>query len=596
MGRIPEEIVSQVIDRCDIVETIASYVPLKRVGRNFKAACPFHHEKTPSFIVNPDKQIFHCFGCGVGGNVVSFIMKQERMEFPEAIRMLAQKVNVPIPADDTPQGHAANVRQAILRVNTLAAGFFHTILLSDKSVQARQAREYLKKREVGLDTVRRFHVGFAPHSWDALLSYLRQEGISLGLMEKAGLIIPRENGQGYYDRFRNRIIFPIFDTRAHCRAFGARAMEDNEGAKYINSPETIIYTKGHHMYGFHLAKQAIAEEDFVIIVEGYVDCLIPHQAGVQNIVASLGTALTVEQIRLLRRYTPRVVMLFDMDPAGEAAMMRSLDTLIEEGMEVKVAVLEEGEDPDSFVRRYGVDPFRQRVTGAKTVFDYKLDVLIRRHGVNTADDKARIAAGMLPTIYRFTNELIKAEYLKRLAKILDVPEAALGQEYKKVGQALSSVISARVHEPVAVNQARERAVERGLLKLLIEQEDLIPKVKQELTPSDFQDARIRTAVYKIFEFFEQGRKITTASLLNSFEDAGIQQMLSGIVTEEEIVGDREKLYQDCVSRIKHDQLKMRRQLLIQQIREAESGGDFTRVNELTQQFNHFVKHEVFKKT
>ncbi|MBI5415792.1 MAG: DNA primase, partial [Candidatus Omnitrophica bacterium] len=544
---------------------------------------------------NPDKQIFHCFGCGVGGNVVSFIMKQERMEFPEAIRMLAQKVNVSIPADETPQGHAANVRQAILRVNTLAAEFFHKILLLDKSVPARQAREYLKKREISLDAVQRFYLGFALNSWDALLNYLRQEGMSLGLMEKAGLIIPRENGQGYYDRFRNRIIFPIFDTRAHCRAFGARAMEDNEGAKYINSPETIIYTKGHHMYGFHLARQAIAEEDFVIIVEGYVDCLMPYQVGVQNIVASLGTALTVEQIRLLRRYTPRVVMLFDMDPAGEAAMMRSLDVLIEEGMEVKVAVLEEGEDPDSFVRRYGADAFRGRITGAKTVFDYKLDVLIRRHGVNTADDKARIAAGMLPTIYRFPNELIKAEYLKRLAKMLDVPEAALGQEYKKVGQALSSVLSARVHEPAAVNQARERAVERGLLKLLIEQEDLIPKVRQELTPSDFQDARIRTAIFKIFEFFEQGRKITTASLLNSFEDAGVQQMLSGIVTEEEVAGDRQKLYQDCVNRIKHDQLKMRRQQLVQQIQEAESAGNFTRVNELTQQFNHFVKQEVSKK-
>lgn len=593
MGLIPEEIIAQIIDRCDIVETVSSYIPLKRIGRNFKAGCPFHHEKTPSFIVNPDKQIFHCFGCGVGGNVVNFIMKQERMEFPEAIRFLAQKVNVSIPSDETPQAlHANNIRQAILRVNALAASFFHKTLLTDKSATAKAARDYLKNRGIDPEAAGVFQLGFAPHQWDALLTYLKHEGISLGLMEKAGLIIPRENGQGYYDRFRNRIIFPIFDTRAHCRAFGGRALEEDQGAKYLNSPETIIYTKGHHLYGFHLAKQAIAEEDFVIIVEGYVDCLIPYQAGVRNIVASLGTALTVDQIRLLRRYTPRVVMLFDMDPAGEAAMMRSLDTLIEEGMEVRVAALDEGEDPDSFVRRCGVGAFRERVIAAKTVFDYKLDILMRRHGTQTADGKAQIASAVLSTIYRFSNELIKAEYLKRLAQTLDVPQDALMQEYQKVGQSLSTAIAARLHDQTTVNQARVRAVERGLLKLMIEQEEWIPRVKQELELSDFQDIRIRTAISKIFDLFENGRKVDTVNLINSLEDANVRQMLSGILTEDEVIGDRGKMYQDCVSRIKHDQLKVQRQKILQQIQEAESAGNFDRVSELSKQFNQFVKHGV----
>lgn len=596
MGLIPEEIIAQTIDRCDIVETISSYIPLKRVGRSFKAVCPFHHEKTPSFIVNPDKQIFHCFGCGVGGNVVNFVMRQERMEFPEAIRFLAQKVNVIIPSDETPQAHHANnIRQAILRVNALAAAFFHKTLLADQSPAAKNAREYLKDRGIDLDAVRVFQLGFALDQWDALLTHLKQEGISLGLMEKAGLIIPRERGQGYYDRFRNRIIFPIFDTRAHCRAFGARALNNAEGAKYLNSPETIIYTKGHHLYGFHLAKQAVAEEDCVVIVEGYVDCLIPYQAGVRNIVASLGTALTVEQIRLLRRYTPRVVMLFDMDPAGEAAMMRSLDTLIEEGMEVRVATLAEGEDPDSFVRRQGVNDFRGRITAAQTVFDYKLDVLTHRHGLQTPDGKAQIAAGMLPTIYRFPNELIKAEYLKRLARALDVPEDALAREYQKVGQAIATTITAHLHEPPAVNQARASVVERGLLKLMIEKEEWIPRVRQELTPEDFQDTKIRVAITRIFDFFESGKRIDTVNLINSFEDAAVSQMLTGIVTEEEVAGDREKMYQDYISRIKHDQMKTRRQKILQQILEAESAGNFARASELSQQFNQFIKYEGFKK-
>lgn len=593
MALIPEEIISQVVDRCDIVEAVSSYIPLKRVGRNFKACCPFHNEKTPSFIVNPDKQIFHCFGCGAGGNVVSFIMKQEHMEFPEAVRFLAQRVNVLIPSADTSEPHTANVRQAILRVNALAVNFFHKILLSDQSLATKKALDYLRRREVGQETIHKFQMGLAPDRWDALLAYLKNEGIPLSLMEKAGLIIPREGGRGYYDRFRNRIMFPIFDTRAHCRAFGARALEDlgaeGQGAKYLNSPETIIYTKGHHLYGFHLSRQAIAEGDSVVIVEGYMDCLIPYQAGVCNVVASLGTALTVEQIRLLRRYTHNVVMLFDMDPAGEAAMMRSLDILLEEGMEVKVATLEAGEDPDSFVCRYGAKAFRERIANAQKLFDYKLTILSKRFDKESAEGKAKIAGEMLPTVYRYKNELIKAEYIKRLAQILDVPEQILIQEYNKVGQTLSQRLSARIRGQAAGNQARARTVERSLLKLILEKEDIIPKARGEVTPSDFRDAQIRSVLTKIFALFEQGRKIDAGSLISSFEDLDIQQMLSGLVAEEEIHGNWEKMYDDCIGRIKHDRLKWQRQQLLQQIQEAEMAGDAGRVDALTRQFNQCIR-------
>lgn len=589
MPLIPEEIIAQVIDRCDIVEIVSSYIPLKQAGRNFKANCPFHNEKTPSFVVNPDKQIFHCFGCGTGGNAISFIMKQERMEFPEAVRVLAQKVNVMIPDEDRAHVQAANVRQEIVKVNALAVNYFQKALLSDKTPAAKKAREYLKGRGVTLETVNKLQLGFAPESWDGLQAYLKGWGVSLSLMEKAGLIIPRENGQGFYDRFRNRIIFPIFDTRAHCRAFGARSFGEDKGAKYINSPETIIYTKGHHLYGFHLAKQAVGEQDCVIIVEGYMDFLMPYQAGVTNVVASLGTALTVEQIRLLRRYTHQVVMLFDTDPAGESAIMRSLDTLIDEGMEVTVVTLASGQDPDSYIRQYGVQAFRDRVVKRKGLFEYKLDILTGRFDKNTADGKGKIAAEMLPTVYRFKNMAVKAEYLKRLSGTIGISEEVLIQEYEKVSEALSQRISERLHEHAAVNQARVRAVERNILKLIIEKEDLISKAKAEVSPSDFQDGKIRTAVSKIFELFEQGKKITTSGLINSFEDVGIQQMLTGIVAEDEILGDREKVYSDCINRIKHDKLKSERQRLLQEIQQAESSGDVQRVGELTRQFNQVIK-------
>lgn len=588
MPLIREEIIAQVIDRCDIVDVISSYIPLKRAGKNFKAVCPFHHEKTPSFVVNPQKQIFHCFGCGIGGNVVSFVMKQERMDFPEAVRMLAQKANVTIPDDERPAAPAENIRQAIFKVNALAVNFFHKNLLSDKTPPAKHARQYLNQRGVDQAAAHAFQLGFAPEGWDGLLSYLKKEGVGLSLMEKAGLIIPRENAQGYYDRFRNRVVFPIFDTRAHCRAFGARALGGDSGAKYLNSPETLIYTKGHHLYGFHLAKPSIAENDFVVIVEGYLDCLIPYQAGVTNIVASLGTALTVEQIRLIRRYTHNVVMLFDADAAGESAMMRSLDGLIEEGMDVRVAVLEAGEDPDSFTRRYGAEALKERIRGARQVFEYKLGVLCRQYDTASAEGKAQVATQMFPTLRRFPSELVKAEYIKKLAGTLKVSDQVLLEEYKKSGTALPQKVPAALRGLGDRNQARERAVERSLLKLILAEEGLISQAKEEVVPSDFQDERIRTAVSRIYEWFEQGRRIETSSLINSFEDASVQQIIAGVMAEEDILGDRQKIYRDCIGRMKHDKLRIQRRRLMQQIQEAEAAGDAARVGELMRQFNQHI--------
>lgn len=595
MALIPEEVIAQVVDRCDIVEIISSYIPLKRAGRNFKAQCPFHNEKTPSFLVNPDKQIFHCFGCGVGGNVVTFVMKQERMEFPEAIRLLAQKVNVVVPSDQQPQTPLTNKRHLIFKVNALAAGYFHRILLSDRSREAQQARDYLKKRKIDLQTVQQFQLGFAPNKWEGLLSYLREQGISLRLMEEAGLIIPREDGQGFYDRFRDRIIFPIFDTQGHCRAFGGRAFDPPSGeaekisAKYINSPETIVYTKGHHLYGFHLAKQGILQEDAVVIVEGYTDCLTPYQQGIHHIVASLGTALTVEQIRLLHRYTKNLVMLFDADPAGEAAMMRSLDTLIEEGMNVKVTTLTPGQDPDSFIRQNGVEAFRQRIRQARDLFDYKLDILQKRYDAKSVEGKAKICSEILPTVHRFDNAILKAIYLKRLAQALAVPEEALMVELRKVGSsARDSLRTARRSDLSVLKQ--HRVVERSLLKLLLEEEHLIAPTRENTELSDFQDGRIREVISKIYEMFDQGKKINSRDLMNSFDDHELQQVVSELTTKEEMItGDKIKIHRDCLRRLKQDRLKFQRQTLLEEMRQAEISGDAVKLNELKEKFHQSIQ-------
>jgi len=595
MGLIPDEIIAQVTDRCDIVELISSYVPLKKAGRNFKGHCPFHNEKTPSFIVNPDKQIFHCFGCDEGGNAIGFVMKHDHLTFPEAVRMLAQSVNVIVPETGGRDQQTSNLRQQIFDVNLVAAQFFHKKLLSDKDVKAKHAREYLKARRLDLRTVEQFQMGYAPDSWDGLINYLRSEGVNLSIMEKSGLIVARENKQGYYDRFRNRIMYPIFDTQGHCRAFGARSLENDDGkgisAKYINSPETPVYTKGQHFYGFHLAKQAIGRDDSVIIVEGYMDCIMPVQAGVKNIVASLGTALTAEQIRLIRRYTKNVVLLFDMDQAGESAMMRSCDTLIEEGMNVRVANLDEGHDPDSFIRKFGVDDFRHRIEQAQTLFDYKLGVLTGRYDVTAIEGKARISGEMLQTIDKFDNDILKAEYTKRLAQELSVPERALSSELNKIRQMTGDrKVFGKIPEPRTSVKEQIRVVESDILRLLLEERSFVEATKKEIDPSDFKDARIRQVISKIFDLCDQGKEINSAALINSFEDQEMQKMIVRIMAKEGLsAGDKKRMHSDYINRMKKDRIKLQMKELQNEIGEAEREGDNPKLDMLLTQYNKLIK-------
>ncbi|VAX36476.1 DNA primase [hydrothermal vent metagenome] len=597
MSFIPEDVIAQVLDRCDIVDTVASYVALKPAGKNFKANCPFHNEKTPSFVVNPQRQIFHCFGCGVGGNVFSFIMKQDRLEFPEVVRMLAQKVHVAIPENNFSKSQSNNIRQQIFKVNMLAADFFHHHLLSDKSKSVDSVRQYLKGRGITLESVKRYHLGFALNQWDGLLEYLRGKDISLALMEKAGLIIAREGKKGYYDRFRNRIIFPIFDTREHCRAFGARSWEEEQGkvtAKYLNSPETPVYTKGHHLYGIHLSRNEIVRQDAAIIVEGYTDCLIPYQAGVKNVVASSGTALTVEQIRLLRRYTKNVYLLFDMDTAGEAAMLRSLDTLVAEDMNVKVVSLEEGEDPDSFIRQHGVDVFYQRLKGAKELFEYKLAILKQRCNVTSPEGKAEISSGMLGTLSKYSNAVVQAEYIKRLARDLNVSEQALITELKKLKTPeKTEKVFPRGPKNQNISVQKGRAVEFSILKLLLDDQNFVPATRKEILTSDFQDVRVRQVISKIYEWFDAGKDITTGNLINLFSDAEIQKIITELAADDEgMIGDKQKMHDDYLSRMKQDRLRIRIKKLQDDIQKAEYAGEQEQLGIFMKEYHQLLREKV----
>ncbi|MBU4346848.1 MAG: DNA primase [Candidatus Omnitrophica bacterium] len=586
-GRIPENILEDILSRVDIVEVISSYIPLKRAGRNFKACCPFHHEKTPSFMVSPDRQIYHCFGCSRGGNAFKFLMEYERMEFLEAVQTLAKKCGVSLPEAQRQDAQTTSLYTQLYKINELAALFYRNTL---NSQNGQEAKDYLLKRGVKEESMKLFQLGFAEDKWDALINHLRAKNISLSLLEKAGLILAKEGG-GYYDRFRQRIVFAILDMKSRHLGFGARFLSahpgaDNNLAKYINSPETFIYSKGRHLYGLNFAKEAIKEFDYVVIVEGYLDFILPFQEGFKNIVASLGTAFTTEQARLIKRYTHNVVMVYDADKAGELATLRTLDIFIEEGMDVRVVSLPEGFDPDLFVRKQGIEDFKEKIKRGENLFDYKLRILKSRYNPKDIEGKAKISQEILLTINKFKNAVLKSEYIKKLAQDLRLEEDALLQELKKIKE----------ERPYpGLNQAAPKKLninpaERLLIKLMLEERELIERIRESVEPGDFQDARISRVVAIMFELMEQGKKIEPSILINYFDDEDILQVISESALLPEVSSqDRERIVGDCIQRLKSSRLAFKRQRLQEEIKTAESLGDEQRLDSLKQEFNLLIK-------
>ncbi len=583
-GLIPENILEDILSRVDIVEVISGYIPLKRAGRNFKANCPFHHEKTPSFMVSPDRQIYHCFGCGESGNAFKFLMRHERLEFPESVELLARKTGVILPEVHDSSNTGVSISSQLYKINELAALFYENNLYTPA---ASAARKYLIGRGIKEETAKLFRLGLSLDKWDGLINYLRAKNSALSLMEKAGLVLAKEGG-GYYDRFRNRIIFPIFDIKAKVAGFGARVL-DNSLPKYVNSPETPVYTKGKCLFGLNFAKDAIRQEDFAVVVEGYLDFISPYQEGLCNIVASSGTALTEEQIRLLKRYTHNIVMVYDGDSAGQMATLRALDMLIEEGFSVRVAPLPEGFDPDSFVRKHGIVVFKDKVKNAENLFDYKLKVLKSQYNAKEIEGKAKISSEMLPTISKFSHAVLKSEYLKKLADELSINEDALLQEIGKLKDT-KPAFPVQGHYAQTKKPINVSPTEKLLIKLMLEEVELIKHVRQHLEPQDFQDKLTAKIVSTMYELSGQGKDINKGVLINHFGDDDILQVVCESVFMPEITEEqREKVVGDCIQRLKSERIKSKKQHLHDQIRDAQRSGDDARLDMLMQEFHLLIK-------
>jgi len=604
IGHVPENVLEDILSRIDIVEIISGSIPLKRAGRNFKANCPFHHEKTASFLVSPDRQIYHCFGCGESGNAFKFLMRYERLDFPEAIEVLAAKANVILPEAKDKDAKFESISSQLLKANEAALCFYENNL---KTPACSAARNYLEKRQIKLETMRLFRLGAALKEWDGLIQYSRSKSLGISLLEKAGLVLSKESG-GYYDRFRNRVIFPIFDIKSRPVGFGARflpeesnvsvdaglyknakagAVKENSQPKYVNSPETPVYTKGKFLYGLNFAKDAIRDNDCAVIVEGYLDCIIPFQAGVNNIVASLGTALTVEQVRLLKRYTHNAVMVYDADNAGELATLRSLDLFIEEGMQVKVAALPAGYDPDLFVRKHGADAFKDKISNAKTLFDYKIGVLRTQFGSETIEARSAIASQVLVTIAKFSNAVLKSEYIKKLSEELEINEESLWQEVNKIKKAPVSLYAKEALEPkdTFINPA-----EKLLIKLMLEENEFINRIQKHLEPADFQNLTASRIVSVMFSLFGEGRRIDAAALSNKLGDDDIMNLICESSFMPDIIEqEKEKIVDDCIERLKKESLKLKQNYLHDMIKQAQHSGDEDKLNKLMHEFHLLIK-------
>ncbi|MDD5354982.1 MAG: DNA primase [Candidatus Omnitrophica bacterium] len=583
---IPTEVINDIQDRCDIVELISSYIPLKRTGRNFKANCPFHNEKTPSFVVSPDKQIYHCFGCGEGGNALSFLMKYEHLDFKEALEVLAKRAGVAIQFEEQGQDAERTYINELYRINELACDFYHNLLLKRNDPAL---NKYFQARNIKEETLKKFKIGLAPNLWDGLLNYLRAKSINIKFIEKAGLIIAKENG-GFYDRFRNRLIIPVLDIKNRVIAFGARVLDDSL-PKYINSPETQIYIKGKNLFGLSLAKDAIREKDCCLIVEGYFDVIAPMQNGFMNIVASSGTALTPEQIRLLKRYTKNVIVIYDADKAGQLATLRSLDLFLEEDMFVKVVNLPKGYDPDLLVRKFGIEKFQELVNKSMDIFDYKLDLLKNLYDTKKINEKTKIAAEMLSMIKKIKNEILKSEYIKMLAEKISVSETSLMKELNKI-----KLNTFQTNYDYAVTEKHAVAVhnkpEKMLVKLILEDAQIIERLKGNISPGDLQDKRLQKILDLAFNLYESHQQLKPNQIINYLDDQECIDLISELSSEETLIcelNNRENIIKDCLRRIESSNAELRLKNLQSQIKNAEEKGNPESLDKLRNEFNILMK-------
>jgi len=591
---IPEEIIADIKNTADIVSIISEVVMLKKTGKNYLGLCPFHSEKEPSFTVSPGKQIFHCFGCGAGGNVFTFIMKQNGVSFPEAVRALATRYGVEIPTQtmSPEQRKRIDERESLLAVNRQAMDFFSHAL--HDSVSGKKAMEYLIKRGMTKEIIDRFHLGYSPEAWDKLANYFSKKKVPQGLIEKSGLIIKRKNKDGYYDRFRGRIIFPIFDIAMQVVGFGGRVMDDSM-PKYLNSPETPLYNKSRLLYGLHLSKGKCRESESVYVAEGYFDLLALHQHGIQNSVATLGTALTPEHVRILKGFvgkSGRIILVYDSDTAGIKAARRSIDVFDKGYADAGIVVLPSGYDPDSYLFEFGSESFVNTASKAKGVISFLIDSAVKKHGLST-EGKIHIISDMKESLAAIKDNVARSLYIKNLAECVGIDEAAILEKVREVSsgknaqgrvmQKQNHVYARDSYDSYPTNmvngnwlQTRENWMERQIIAMMLQFPQILSEIGDRNILDLFEDDTLKSIGLFILnhkDFLDRG----VAEIISMIDDIEKSNIVASLSMEDEL-WDRDK----CLKRIAQfeSSRNRREKTLLQEIKAAEKHNDYELVLQL----------------
>ncbi len=577
-----EAALEQIRRAADIVEVISSVVPLKKLGAYFRAPCPFHKDSNPSFTVNPTTQTFYCFGCQEGGDVFSFYMKYHNLGFPETVRELAAKFGVSLSRDwgarsRDPKEDA--LKERLYELNEQAAAYYHRTLLHPE--RGGKALEYLKRRGIDTEIIRKFRLGYAPAGWTNLINFFRGKRVSVKDCETAGLVIPGKNGS-HYDRFRDRIIFPIMDTRHRVMGLGGRVL-DQSLPKYLNSPETPIYHKGRVLYGLHTGLDEGRRAGKTLLVEGYMDLLALYAHGVGNVLASLGTALTRDQVRLMKRTGGAVVVAFDSDEAGRKAAFKAAPLLLEEGVASYAVQFASGEDPDDYVRREGGDAVRTLLDEAPPLVDFCLDWILRKP-VRTASDKESALTEAAPLVRAIPSEIVRLEAVRKLSSALHLDEGIVSRTVQSSSKAsLKELPKGLVHD-VTVR------MEEHLLGFLLRNPGFIPTFIKDECVAEFESEHIKSLAVSLFEIFEDSGTSDTAVLFSRCSEPRMQSFIARLLTEEhpEEAENAEKIALDFSRTYRRRRLRRREERLTQRIQEAEQTNNIDLLRSLLREQQELV--------
>ncbi len=558
MAGISPATLEQIRAASDIVDVIGGYLPLKRAGANFVALCPFHKEKTPSFSVNPQKQIFHCFGCHKGGDVFRFVQDYENIGFVDAVRRLAERAKIPLEFDRTPGAQETrHLKDKLLQIHEQITLRWQNCLANEAA--GKIARDYLAKRGVSAEATKLFRLGAAPDSWDDTVNWAKSKGHDPVLVEKAGLILRKEGAENHYDRFRGRLIFPICDEQGRVIGFSGRVLSgDEKTAKYVNSPETAIFTKSRVFFGLDKSKRAVLDAGHAIICEGQLDLIACFMAGIQNVVAPQGTAFTADHARILKRYVDEVVLCFDSDEAGQRAAARSFDSLLASGLAVRVAVVPAPHDPDSYIKANGGDAFRQLIENAEGFFDYYLNQLCTLNDVATDKGRLAVLREMASAVHKTANLMLVDTYAQKTALRLGVAPEAVRVEFKKI-PAAKTASAPPGDEPqesfeISTGTVRPSAQEFWLLKLLFLHEDLVGWATIHLEPAWVQHKAVREIISRRLTAHSAETWTGLANFLNECSSPEMQNLITEAVAESRAIPDPIQQLADVTFRLRNQSI------------------------------------------